>query len=212
MNNKIFIILFFLFALISVSAVSAADADGNNDTIVSSANAEILSAANDVNAIDDLNKDDSGSEAVLGNAVKSSVAGEKEILSAENSGSEVLGATGTTITSVNVQVVKYGADPVLDVAGFVHDSNGGGISKGTVSVCLNDKVYATLTPFGVMGYISTQVIVTPGSYNLVLRYHDGSGEYKDCEYVYGGNPIVIASTWYVDGSKSSSGNGKSDEE
>lgn len=65
MNNKIFIILFFLFALISVSAVSAADADGNNDTIVSSANAEILSAANDVNAIDDLNKDYSDSEAVL---------------------------------------------------------------------------------------------------------------------------------------------------
>ena len=102
MNNKIFIILFFLFALISVSAVSAADADGNNDTIVSSANAEILSAANDVNAIDDLNKDDSDSEAVLGNAVKSSAAGEKEILSVENSGSDVVGATGTTITSVNV--------------------------------------------------------------------------------------------------------------
>ena len=157
-----------------------------------------------------MNKDDSGSEAVLENAVKSSAAGEKEILSVENSDSDVVGATGTTITSVNVQVVKYGADPVVDVAGFVHDSNGGGISKGTVSVCLNDKVYATLTPFGVMGYISTQVIVTPGSYNLVLRYHDDSGEYKDCEYVYGGNPIVIASTWYVDGSKSSSGNGKSE--
>lgn len=33
MNNKIFIILFFLFALISVSAVSAADADGDNERL-----------------------------------------------------------------------------------------------------------------------------------------------------------------------------------
>ena len=135
------------------------------------------------------------------NAVKSSAAGEKEILGVENSGSDVVGATGTTITSVNVNVGKYGADTVLNVFGVVHDSNGDGISKGTVSVCLNDRVNRTLTPFGVMGYFSTQVIVTPGSYNLVLRYHDDSGEYKDCEYVYEGNPIVIPHTWYVDGSK-----------
>ena len=155
-----------------------------------------------------MNKDDSGSEAVLENAVKSSAAGEKEILGVENSGSDVVGATGTRITSVNVFIDRNGA---LDVSGGMRDSNDGVIDKGTISVCLNDRVYATLDPGGALGF-STQVIVTPGSYNLVLRYHDGSGEYKDCEYVYGGNPIVIASTWYVDGSKSSSGNGKSDEE
>ena len=210
MNNKIFIILFFLFALISVSAVSAADADGNNDTIVSSANAEILSAANDVNAIDDLNKDDSGSEAVLGNAVKSSAAGEKEILSVENSGSDVVGATGTRISPVNVDMYKDGADTILDVSGGMRDSNDDVIRKGIVSVCLNDGVYATLDPGGGLGF-STKVKLTPGSYNLVLSYHDDSGDYEDCEYVYGDNPIVIEPpTWYVDGSKSSSGNGKSE--
>jgi len=213
MNKKIFILVFLFIALISMSAVSAADLDDSNETVALSEIGEgQIAVSNDVNAIDDLNKDDSGSEAVLGNAVKSSVAGEKEILGVENSGSEVLGATGTTITSVNVNVGKYGADPVLNVFGVVRDSNGEGISKGTVSVCLNDKVNRTLTPFGVMGYFSTQVILTPGSYNLVLRYHDDSGEYKDCEYVYEGNPIVIPHTWYVNGSKSSSGNGKSEAE
>ena len=207
MNNKIFIILFFLFALISVSAVSAADADGNNDTIVSSANAEILSAANDVNAIDDLNRDYSDSEAVLENAVKSSAAGEKEILGVENSGSDVVGATGTRITSVNVFIDRNGA---LDVSGGMRDSNDGVIDKGTISVCLNDRVYATLDPGGALGF-STKVMLTPGSYNLVLRYHDDSGDYEDCEYVYENNPIVKEPpTWYVDGSKSSSGNGKNE--
>lgn len=100
MNNKIFIILFFLFALISVSAVSAADADGNNDTIVSSANAEILSAANDVNAIDDLNKDYSDSDdKALANDAKSLAFGKNnEIIGATyeeangDSASPVLGA------------------------------------------------------------------------------------------------------------------------
>lgn len=211
MNKKIFILLFLFIALISVSAVSAVDLDDSNETVaLSEIGEKQIAVSNDVNAIGDLNKDDSGSEAVLGNAVKSSAAGEKEILSVENSGSDVVGATGTTITSVNVNVGKYGADTVLNVFGTVHDSNGGGISKGTVSVCLNDGVNRTLTPFGVMGYFSTQVIVTPGSYNLVLRYHDDSGEYKDCEYVYEGNPIVIPHTWYVNGSKSSSGNGTSE--
>ena len=159
-----------------------------------------------------MNKDDSGSEAVLENAVKSSAAGEKEILSVENSDSDVVGATGTTINVDIVSLSKYGSNYRLDVAGGMRDSNDDSISKGTISVCLNDRVYATLAPGGGLGF-NTYVILTPGSYNLVLRYHDDSGDYEDCEYVFENNPIVIEPpTWYVNGSKSSSGNGKSDEE
>ena len=36
MNRKIFILLFLFVALISVSAVSAADLDDNNETVVAS--------------------------------------------------------------------------------------------------------------------------------------------------------------------------------
>ena len=55
MNKKIFMLLFFLLVLMSMSAISAADLDDNNDTVVLSDDAEILSAANDVDAIGDLN-------------------------------------------------------------------------------------------------------------------------------------------------------------
>ena len=208
MNKKIFILVFLFIALISMSAVSAADLDDSNETVaLSEIGEKQIAVSNDVNAIDDLNKDDSDSEAVLGNAVKSSAAGEKEILGVENSDSDVLGATGTKMTSVNVFIDRNGA---LDVSGGMRDSNDGVIDKGTISVCLNDRVYATLDPGGALGF-STKVILTPGSYNLVLRYHDDSGDYDDCEYVYENNPIVKEPpTWYVDGSKSSSGNGKSE--
>ncbi len=191
-----------------MSAVSAADLDDSNETVaLSEIGEKQIAVSNDVNAIDDLNKDDSDSEAVLGNAVKSSAAGEKEILSVENSDSDVLGATGTRITPVNVYVDRNGA---LDVSGSMRDSNDDVIEKGTISVCLNDRVYATLDPGGALGF-STKVKLTPGSYNLVLRYHDDSGDYEDCEYVYENNPIVKEPpTWYVDGSKSSSGNGKNE--
>ncbi len=114
MNKKIFIILFFLFALISVSAVSAADADGNNDTIVSSANAEILSAANDVNAIDDLNKDYSDSDdKALANDAKSLAFGKNnEIIGATyeeangDSASPVLGA-GEYMVEIDFATKSY---------------------------------------------------------------------------------------------------------
>lgn len=50
-----------------MSAVSAADLDDSNETVALSETGEgQIAVSNDVNAIDDLNKDDSGSEAVLG--------------------------------------------------------------------------------------------------------------------------------------------------
>lgn len=54
MSKKIFMLLFLMFALISVSAVSAADLN-DNDTFVSSSDAEMLSAT-DVDAIDELSE------------------------------------------------------------------------------------------------------------------------------------------------------------
>ena len=80
MKKKIFILLFLFIALISMAAVSAADLDNSNETVaLSETGGGQIAVSNDVDAIDDLNKDDSDSEAVLGNAVKSSAAGEKEI-------------------------------------------------------------------------------------------------------------------------------------
>ena len=60
MNKKIFILLFFMSVLISVSAVSAVDLDDNNGTVASSNDADALAIANDVNAIDDLKNDSDG--------------------------------------------------------------------------------------------------------------------------------------------------------
>ena len=60
MNKKIFILLFFMSVLISVSAVSAVDLDDNNGTVALSNDADALASANDVNAIDDLKNDSDG--------------------------------------------------------------------------------------------------------------------------------------------------------
>ena len=78
MNKNIFILLFFLIALISMSAVSAADLNDNNETVVSSDLGEELSLLSDVSAIDELYEDDAGSEAVLQSDVKSAAVGETE--------------------------------------------------------------------------------------------------------------------------------------
>ena len=47
MSKKILMLLFLMLVLISVSAVSAADLDDNNNMVVSSYDVEILSSAND---------------------------------------------------------------------------------------------------------------------------------------------------------------------
>ena len=66
MNKKIFILLFFMSVLISVSAVSAVDLDDNNGTVALSNDADALASANDVNAIDDLKNVTSGVPPVIG--------------------------------------------------------------------------------------------------------------------------------------------------
>ncbi|WP_298523728.1 Ig-like domain-containing protein [uncultured Methanobrevibacter sp.] len=70
----------------SISAVSAADADGNNDTIVSSADAGTLALANDVDAIDDLDGNYSDSD---GNAVENDA---KSVAAGKNNGNDLLSA------------------------------------------------------------------------------------------------------------------------
>ena len=56
MSKKIFMLLFLMLVLMSMAAVSAVDVDNNNDTFVSSGDAEAVAFANDVSAIDDLNE------------------------------------------------------------------------------------------------------------------------------------------------------------
>ncbi len=66
-----------------MSAVSAVDADDNNDTIVSSPDAEILAIENDVDTIDDLSEGIADGDVGLGNDDKSVAVG-------KNNGTDVL--------------------------------------------------------------------------------------------------------------------------
>ena len=76
-------LLFLMLVLISVSAVSAVDVDDNNDTIVSSADAEALAVENDVDTIDDLNGNYSdGDGKAFANDAKSVAVGKNEIYGA----------------------------------------------------------------------------------------------------------------------------------
>ncbi len=98
MNKKIFILLFFMSVLISVSAVSAVDLDDNNGTVASSNDADALAIANDVNAIDDLNENDVKFVAVDKN--------KKNLLSAKENG--VLSESDSNILSVSNEDVLAG--------------------------------------------------------------------------------------------------------
>ena len=98
MNKKIFTLLFFVFTLISVSAVSAVDLDDNNGTVASSNDADALAIANDVNAIDDLNENDVKFVVVDKN--------KKNLLSAKENG--VLSESDSNILSVSNEDVLAG--------------------------------------------------------------------------------------------------------
>ena len=210
-----FILLFCLIMLISLSAVSAADLDDNNETVVAS---EIgggeIAVSNDVNAMDELNEDDTGSDDVLQSDAKSAAAGEKEILSVEDSGSDVLGAKGSKITIADAYSEKIDSSHyIIRVAGFVTGVDYEEIDKGTVSIYLNDESKGTCTAYSGM-FDGAVVDVGPGKYNVRVRYHDDSGDYDDSQNEYYDNPIIIEppepTTWYVNGSKSYGGGGKSE--
>lgn len=212
-TKKMFILLFCLIMLISLSAVSAADLDDNNETVVASdMEVEKLSASNDVNAMDELNEDDTGSDDVLQSDAKSAAASEKEILSVEDSDSDVLGAKGSKITIDEADYQKIGSDYKIIVTGYVRDMEGEDINKGTVSIYLNDGLKGTCS--AEFGAFSGEVDVGPGSYNVRVIYHDDSGDYLDSQNNYYDNPIIIKPpepvTWYVDGSKSYGGDGKTE--
>ena len=213
MNRKIFILLFLFVALISVSAVSAADLDDGNETVaLSDIGVEKPSVSNDVNAMDDLNNDDAGSEAVLENAVNSSAAGEIEILGVGDSDSDVLGAKGSKIMIDEAYYQKIGSDYKIIVTGYVRDVDDEDINTGTVSIYLNDELKGYCD--AEFGMFSGEVDVGPGSYNVRVRYHDDSGDYDDSQNNYYDNPIIIKppepTTWYVNGSKPYGGGGKSE--
>ena len=91
MNKKIFILLLFLFVLMSVAAVSAASVDDNIDTSV---DVETIAVAKDVDTIVILNENYSDSnDKTFVNDVRSVAVGENnEIYGAayESSGSQLL--------------------------------------------------------------------------------------------------------------------------
>lgn len=213
MYKKMFILLFCLIMLISVSAVSAADLDDNNETVVASdMEVEKLSASNDVNAMDELNEDDAGSDDVLQSDAKSEAAGEKEILSVGYSDSDVLGAKGSKISIDEAYYQKIGSDYKIIVTGYVRDVDDDDINTGTVSIYLNDELKRYCD--AEFGMFSGEVDVGPGSYNVGVHYHDDSGDYDDSQNNYYDNPIIIKppepTTWYVNGSKPYGGGGKSE--
>ena len=212
-TKKCLYYFFCLIMLISVSAVSAADLDDNNETVVASdMEVEKLSASNDVNAMDELNEDDTGSDDVLQSDAKSAAAGEKEILSVEDSDSDVLGAKGSKITIDDAYSQKIGSDYKIIVTGYVKDVNNEDINKGTVSIYLSDELKGYCDAES--GMFSGEVDVGHGSYNVRVRYHDDSGDYDDSQNDYSDNPIIIKPpepvTWYVNGSKPYGGDGKSE--
>ena len=117
MSKKIFMLLFLMLALISVSAVSAADLNDNNETIVSFADAEALAFANDIDAIDDLNEDVSdGDDVALEKDAKS-------VAVVENN--EIYGAIYED-SSLEIPVASDDNDAL-------ENENGGGILKETFS-------------------------------------------------------------------------------
>ena len=173
-----------------------------------------IAVSNDVNAMDELNEDDTGSDDVLQSDAKSAAAGEKEILSVEDSGSDVLGAKGSKITIADAYSEKIDSSHyIIRVAGFVTGVDYEEIDKGTVSIYLNDESKGTCTAYSGM-FDGAVVDVGPGKYNVRVRYHDDSGDYDDSQNEYYDNPIIIEppepTTWYVNGSKSYGGGGKSE--
>jgi len=114
MNKKIFILLFFLIVLISMSAVSAADLDDNNQAVVSSdIGVEKLSVSNDVNSIDDLNEDN-----------------DKLALS----GTDVLGTDNGNYSGLSEEIAKAG-NVKLSYKNYVYDD-----STDTIEITEDNKV------------------------------------------------------------------------
>lgn len=169
---------------------------------------------NDVNAMDELNEDDTGSDDVLQSDAKSAAAGEKEILSVGDSDSDVLGSKGSKISITDAYSEKFGSDYKIIVTGYVRDADDAFIDKGTVSIYLNEVSKKDCDVE--FGMFSGEVEVGPGKYDVRVRYQDNSGDYGDSQIEYGDNPIIINApepvTWYVNGSKLYGGGGKSEED
>ena len=148
MNKKIFILLFFMSVLISVSAVSAVDLDDNNGTVASSNDADALAIANDVNAIDDLNENDVKFVAVDKNKKNLLSAKENGVLSESDSNilsvfnEDVLAGNTITPTDFTFAAIQTAVDNAKDgdtislkAGTYLNDENGNiNIINKTISI------------------------------------------------------------------------------
>ena len=148
MNKKIFTLLFFVFTLISVSAVSAVDLDDNNGTVASSNDADALAIANDVNAIDDLNENDVKFVAVDKNKKNLLSAKENGVLSESDSNilsvfnEDVLAGNTITPTDFTFAAIQTAVDNAKDgdtislkAGTYLNDENGNiNIINKTISI------------------------------------------------------------------------------
>ena len=189
MGRKIFTLLFLLIVLISISAVSAADLNGNNDTVALSDDGDALSIENDVDTINDLDEDASG-DILSMNDDNSVVAGQNmEVYDAKyvenGEDSTILGygyRPAELILALDVWE-EYEPDRDFSLRGLVKDASGNKIEKGIVDLTFNglgitfelDKDEGNIDyNFGV---------IDAGSYVVEAFYHDDSGEYLSDTYI-----------------------------
>jgi predicted outer membrane repeat protein len=189
MGRKIFTLIFILLALISISAVSAADLDGNNNVVDLSDDGDALSIENDVDTINDLDEDASGDDILSTNDDNSVAAGEKmEVYDAKyvenGENSTILGYGYRPATLVLKFYIWEHYDPEYDcyLEGYVKDESGKKIEKGTVDLTLND-IGITFELDKDDGCIDYNFgILDAGTYVAEAFYHDDSGEYLSDTY------------------------------
>ena len=207
MNKKIFTLLFFMFVLISVSAVSAVDLDDNNGTVASSNDADSLAIANDVNAIDDLNENDSDGDI---NSVAAGKDNENNLLSVNNDENEnILKGDEADFEELEKEITRidprgvvlkhknYKIDEgeTILLRQYSHVINGNG---ATIDMNGNDfaLLSASTSPLIVIGNLTIKNMDSEHDRGVVLII-DSRAAVKNCTFVnnrasLGGGAIMVS--------------------
>ena len=180
MNKKIFILVFLFIALISMSAVSAADLDSSNDTIALSNDAEAIAIANDVNAIDDLNENYSdGDTKALSSDAKSVAVGKNEIYGAtyeEAEGDSMSPVLGQGDYYIDIGFDSYYQPMFTHFNAMIMDMVGQEQPIGTLYIWVDDVDMGSFTvnDMSISGEIAS---VDAGSHSWYAEFiPDGGGE------------------------------------
>ena len=173
-------LLFLMLVLISVSAVSAVDVDDNNDTIVSSADAEALAVENDVDTIDDLNGNYSdGDGKALANDAKSVAVGKNEIYGAtyeEAEGDSISPVLGQGDYYIDINFDPYYQPMFTHFDAMIMDMMGQEQPIGTLYIWVDDVDMGSFTvdDMSISGEIAS---VDAGSHSWYAEFTpDGSSE------------------------------------